>query len=91
MEKSAQCANATERNGTMRERRGRERRENELSLDCWRGGGWKHAGMGGSSLGNGALTPARGPTYQIVIIIHLHMFESSLKLLSPILFHASLH
>ena len=80
---------ATERNSSKRERRGRERRENELTPGCWRGGGWKRAGMGGNSSGGGALTPARSPTCQILIIIQLPMFESFLKLLSPILFHAS--
>ena len=44
---------------------------------------------GGNSSGGGALIPARGPTCQILIIIQLRMFESSLKLLFPILFHAS--
>ena len=69
-----------------RERRGRERREMEPILDSWKEGGWKRAGMGGSGSLGGTLTPMHGPTCQIIIMIHWHTFQSSLKLLSPILF-----
>ena len=91
MEESAHFANATECNGRKTERHGRKRREIEPTPDCCRGGGWECVGMGGSSSGGGALTPARDPTCQILIIIQLPMFESFLKLLFPIPFHASLH
>ena len=38
---------------------------------------------GGSSSLGGALTLVRGPTCQIIIMIHWHIFQSSMKLLSP--------
>ena len=76
MEESAHCASATEHNSRKRERRGCERKENEPTSDCWRGGGWKRLGMRGNSSGDNALTLARGPTCQILIIIQLPMFES---------------
>ena len=83
MEESAHFANATERNSRNNERRGCEKRENEPTPDCWRRGGWEHAGMGRSSLGAGALIPARGPTCQILIIIQLPMCRSTKTQVDP--------